>query len=108
MKKTIFLMAAAILACSACFSQSNKSDSAAEKPAKVSAQAPKAQQYFILLSQNDLVTLFDFVTNADIYSDKGRSLYLDFLKKHTFMLPAQGDAPAAAAGSPKLKPKKKP
>lgn len=58
---------------------------------------PVVKQFAIVLSEADLIKLYDFITNADIYSDKGRQNFLANLDKHVVLLPT----PAATA-----KPKK--
>jgi len=98
MKKTIFLAAALSFACLAGFSQSAKKDQPAGS-AHVATKNP--QKYFILLSEEEFAQLYNFISNADIYNEKGRGQCLDFLKQHTYLVPDQKDSATVTAPKPK-------
>lgn len=60
---------------------------------------PKQLVYAVILNQNDLSSLLNFIANANMYSQDGRNAELDELRKHIVILPSPED-------STKVKPKK--
>ena len=49
------------------------------------------RQFVLVLNEQQLGQLYDFIKNADIYSDKGRLLYLQALDKMIVPMPAIAD-----------------
>jgi hypothetical protein len=75
-------------------------------PAKTADTAkPKPITFVIVMNQNELSGLFNFIQNANLYSAEGRQLELDDLKKHVAILPAVADS-AKPDSATKAKPKK--
>lgn len=101
MKKTIILAAALLMTT---FLSAQKKEPAARQaienakrqvakdslPPTIPIAVP--QKYVIVLDQGQLINLYSFINNADIYSEKGRQLFLDDLKKNVFLLPATDTA----------------
>lgn len=80
MKKSILLiafLAASIIG----FSQAKKDTVVSTEP----------KMYIILLSGPELDYLRNFILNGDIYSDKGRQVYLDKLFSKLYEMPAIAD-----------------
>jgi hypothetical protein len=57
----------------------------------VAKKDPPVKTYVIILSEPELVTLYKMVMEADLYSDKGKNLYLEALKKKTILMPEKTD-----------------
>lgn len=104
MKKTTTIITALLLLSMAGFAQSKKSTTKTiarpDVPASVvqatattsTGVAPltgvgSTNQYLISLSEPELVGLLTFIQNSDNYSEKGKALFLDELKKKVHLIP---------------------
>jgi len=102
MKKVIIFTAFAFLTISA-FAQTKK-DSTQKGNGETAVgnfAPPASRQFFILLDETEIHALYDFITNADIYSEKGRAQYLAFLDKHVHEVPKRMDTQGAKREKPK-------
>jgi hypothetical protein len=54
--------------------------------------APRARQFALILNEDELRGLYDFITNADNFSEKGRQQFLSALDKHLMELPVPVDS----------------
>lgn len=92
MKKVILLSALSLIAF-ASFAQSKKVDSTKGhgETAIGKFHAPTGPTFVLVFSQAEIAELYNFIKNADMWSEKGRLAYLEALDKKVSLLPGAAD-----------------
>lgn len=92
MKKVIFLSLLACIGLSS-FGQAKKTDTTKGhgETAIGKIKLPAAPQFVLILNQAEIAELYNFIRNADLWSEKGRLAYLEALDKKFAILPSEVD-----------------
>lgn len=85
--KKIVIISSLVLFCATAFSQTKPTDKGHGETAIGKIVFPKPAQYIIVMNEGQLMELFGFIQNADMWSDKGRATYADKLRTMIMVVP---------------------
>lgn len=90
--KKLVILSALTLFCTTAFCQAKpaKADTTKGHGQTADYKVP-ATQYVIIMNEAQVMELFGFIQNADMWSDKGRNVYFEKLKTLVTVIPAVPD-----------------